>query len=45
MDIDPAIKSNLSFKERDELDKISKKLGELARNQPAEPPSAFELYK
>ena len=43
MDIDPAIKSNLSFKEREELDKISKKLNEL--KLPKEPPSAFQLYK
>ena len=43
MDLAPEIKSNLSFKERDELEKISKQLSEL--KLPTSPPSAFQLYK
>ena len=42
-DVAPEIKSNLSFKERDELEKISKQLNEL--KLPVTPPSAFQLYK
>ena len=43
MDVAPEIKSNLSFKEREELDVISKQLNEL--KLPTTPPSAFQLYK
>ena len=43
MEIDPQIKTNLSFKEKEELDEISKHLNQL--EQPKEPPTAFILYR
>ena len=43
MDIDPSIKTNLSFKEKEELEAIAKRLSNL--KLPAEPPTAFDLYR
>ena len=43
MEIDAQIKTNLSFKEKQELEEITKNLNQL--KLPKEPPTAFDLYK
>ena len=44
MEIDPQIKTNLSFREKEELEEISKKLNHLKLYK-EEPSSAFDLYR